>query len=159
MNRLSIEAGAIVLLLILGAFYRHSLILDGERRIQQQDAYTVAQWQAKVAALKVVQATELQELRDAHAKELGDIAAYYSNLNQRARGMQPSNKAGTSALPGTTATPVGGAAAAPVVREDVLLHPDVEVAFGLLAEQADKLAADCRREVEAARIARMGTLQ
>jgi hypothetical protein len=141
--RLYLELAALAVLAAGFFWYRHTLILDGEQKIETVDARAVAVQKLAIAKQEAADAQILEEAQNAHQHELQAIAADQSAhpLGPVRLCNEPSHPRAVPATPAISShpdTPAG------ILPRDDAVHPDLAVALGLLVDRADQLAADAR---------------
>lgn len=131
--------GAIALALVIGlAYYRHTLIMEGEAKVIAADKVAVERQKEAVAEAEKIWAIRLQNARTEHDAEIALAPVAIRHVLR-------CDPRGSGAVPGPESVPGGVGASPAVVQQDAGLHPDdIGPALYLLAERADKLAADAR---------------
>lgn len=135
-----------ILAVLCGIFiwYRHSLIAEGESRIEAQDKTIVAQRVADIAKQKAEDEKVLKDAQDVHQAEL---QAVQTASLEPVPVVRLCHETGPSPLPPTKNVSSDTSSAAAVVPADDGLHPpgpDIGTALRMLATRGDKLSADAR---------------
>lgn len=139
MNRITIEAIGVVLLLFAFGWYSYSMENRGVEKQLKRDLVAADQQREAVATEAKAWARKLANEGDRHASEIADLAAH-----QPKPGVVRCYPAAPAAMPGPAGVPKGASATPGVVPGDAGLHPDIAPALRLLARRADRLAADAR---------------